>query len=93
MTHTNHHGFEEMEIGSIVSVWWDQWIKLWVVTRHDAEGNQVEESEHWHAKKDAVKSADSIYQSEPRWSQVVVETKDGIKNLHALRGGTILKGE
>jgi hypothetical protein len=92
MTHPNHHGFADMEIGSQVQVWFDRNINLWVVTKHDSEGNQVDEADHDAHKKSAIRWAESIFKTEPRWSQLIVETKDGIKTLRLLRGVNLVEG-
>lgn len=92
MTHPNHHGFPDLELGSKIEVWWDQWINLWVVTRHDEEGNQVGEASHHSQKKWAMQEAQDTFALEPRWHRIEKQTRDGVKTLIAERGINIVRG-
>lgn len=93
MNHENHHGYPDLELGSKIEIWWDQWIKLWVVTQHDAEGNQIGESSHHAQKQSAIRDAHEIFAIEPRWHRIFKQTKDGVETLVAERGVTLVEGQ
>ena len=91
MNHANHHGYPNLELGSKIEIWYTHRMKLWVVTRHDAEGNQVGERSHHAQKQSAIKDAHETFALEPRWHRIFKQTKDGVETLIAERGITLVE--